>query len=180
MAKTLEEKTAETILQRAAEIKIGEKTYKAASPSIATLILVSEAVSRLPHRKLDKGNMVQESLAVGKDGGILCEIAAILVLGARHINDPVNDPQTGSKHPKWGFFRRKRKAHTLTQKEYLTREIAETYGTKELENLIALLLGQMDLADFFALTTFLTEVNLLRQTKVETKTTAFGQSSQAR
>lgn len=175
MAKTLEEKTAEAILQKAADIKIGEKTYKAAPPSIATLILVSEAVSRLPHRKLDKKLMVQEALAVGKDGSVLCEIAAILVLGARHINDPVNDPQTRSNNPLRRLFRHRGKAHALTQKEYLTRLIAETYSVGELQNLIAMLLGQMDLGDFFALTTFLTEVNLLRQTKVETETTAFGQ-----
>lgn len=179
MAKTLEEKTAEAILQRAADIKIGEKTYKAAPPSIATLILVSEAVSRLPHRKPDKAQMVQESLAMGKDGSVLCEIAAILVLGARHINDPVNDPQTRSNNPLRRLFRHRGKRKAQTQKEYLTREIAETYSTQELENLIAMLLGQLDLGSFFALTTFLTEVNLLRQTKVETETTAFGQSSQA-
>ena len=173
MAKTLEEKAADTILQRAAKVKIGGTEYEAAPPSIATLILVSEAVSRLPQRKLDDKSIVSECLAVAKDCRPLGDIAAIMILGARHINDKTNDPHTEQK----GWFRRlfSRKSNTVTKKEALAQEIIDTYTPSELHGLITMLLQRMDLADFFALTTFLTEVNLLRQTKVETGTTAFGQ-----
>lgn len=173
MAKTLEEKAADTILQRAAKVKIGGKEYEAAPPSIATLILVSEAVSRLPQRKLDDKSIVSECLAVAKDCRPLGDIAAIMILGARHINDKTNDPHTEPK----GWFRRlfSRKSNTVTKKEALAQEIIDTYTPSELHGLITMLLQRMDLADFFALTTFLTEVNLLRQTKVETGTTAYGQ-----
>lgn len=173
MAKTLEEKAADTILQRAAIVKIGGKEYEAAPPSIATLILVSEAVSRLPQRKLDDKSIVSECLAVAKDCRPLGDIAAIMILGARHINDKTNDPHTEQK----GWFRRlfSRKSNTVTKKEALAQEIIDTYTPSELHGLITMLLQRMDLADFFALTTFLTEVNLLRQTKVETGTTAYGQ-----
>lgn len=171
--RTLEEKAADTILQRAAKVKIGGTEYEAAPPSMATLILVSEAVSRLPQRKLDDKSIVSECLAVAKDCRPLGEIAAILILGARHINDKANDPQRAQKGLFSRLFSRKRK--TLTKKEALAQEIIDTYTPTELHSLIAMLLQRMDLADFFALTTFLTEVNLLRQTKVETGTTAFGQ-----
>ena len=171
--RTLEQKAADTILQQAARVKIGDKEYEAAPPSIATLILVSEAVSRLPQRKLDDKDIVSECLAVGRDCRPLGEIAAILILGARHINETINDPQTERKGLLGRLFRRKTK--TITKKEALANEIIDTYTPKELHNLIAMLLGRMDLGDFFALTTFLTEVNLLRQTKVETETTAYGQ-----
>lgn len=173
MAKTLEEKAADTILQRAAKVKIGGKEYEAAPPSIATLILVSEAVSRLPQRKLDDKSVVSECLAVAKDCRPLGDIAAIMILGARHINDKTNDPHTEQK----GWFRRlfSRKSNSVTKKEALAQEIIDTYTPSELHGLITMLLQRMDLADFFALTTFLTEVNLLRQTKVETGTTAYGQ-----
>ena len=173
MAKTLEEKAADTILQRAAKVKIGGKEYEAAPPSIATLILVSEAVSRLPQRKLDNKSIVSECLAVAKDCRPLGDIAAIMILGARHINDKTNDPHTEQK----GWFRRlfSRKSKIVTKKEALAQEIIDTYTPSELHGLITMLLQRMDLADFFALTTFLTEVNLLRQTKVETGTTAYGQ-----
>ena len=171
--RTLEEKAADTILQRAAKVKIGGTEYEAAPPSIATLILVSEAVSRLPQRKLDDKSIVSECLAVAKDCRPLGDIAAIMILGARHINDKTNDPHTEQK----GWFRRlfSRKSKTVTKKEALAQEIIDTYTPSELHGLITMLLQRMDLADFFALTTFLTEVNLLRQTKVETGTTAFGQ-----
>ena len=173
MAKTLEEKAADTILQRAAKVKIEGKEYEAAPPSIATLILVSEAVSRLPQRKLDDKSIVSECLAVAKDCRPLGDIAAIMILGARHINDKTNDLHTEQK----GWFRRlfSRKSKTVTKKEALAQEIIDTYTPSELHGLITMLLQRMDLADFFALTTFLTEVNLLRQTKVETGTTAYGQ-----
>ena len=170
---TLEQKAADTILQRAAKVNIGGKEYEAAPPSIATLILVSEAVSRLPQRKLDEKSIVSECLAIAKDCRPLGDIAAILILGARHINEKANDPQTERK----GLFRRlfSHKQKHITKKEALAKEIIDTYTPTELHGLIAMLLQRMDLADFFALTTFLTEVNLLRQTKVETETTAFGQ-----
>ena len=171
--RTLKQRAAETILQKAAKVKIGGKEYEAAPPSIATLILVSEAVSRLPQRKLDDKSIVSECLAVAKDCRPLGNIAAILILGARHINEKANDPQTECK----GWFRRlfSHKQKPITKKEALAKEIIDTYTPTELHGLIAMLLQRMDLADFFALTTFLTEVNLLRQTKVETETTAFGQ-----
>ena len=173
--RTLEQKAAETILQKAAKVNIGGTEYEAAPPSIATLILVSEAVSRLPHRKLDANNLASECLAIAKHCRVLGDIAAVLILGARHFNEKANDPQTAKK----GWFRRLfSKRHTQTDKtqgELLSQKIVETYSPHELHDLIAMLLGRMELADFFALTTFLTELNLLRQPNVETETTAFGQ-----
>lgn len=173
--RTLEQKAADTILQKAAKVNIGGKEYEAAPPSIATLILVSEAVSRLPNRKLDSNNLVLESLNIAKHCNVLGDIAAILILGARHFNDKKNNPHTENKGWFRRLFSRKPKQRLRTQGEILSQEIVETYSPTDLYNLIAMLLQRMDLADFFALTTFLTEVNLLRQTKVETETTAFGQ-----
>ncbi len=173
--RTLEQKAADTILQKAAKVNIGGKEYEAAPPSIATLILVSEAVSRLPHRRLDDKNLVLESLNVAKHCKVLGDVAAILILGARHFNEKVKNPQKAEKGWLRRLFSRKPKLTQHTQGEILSQEILETYSPQKLYDLIAMLLQRMDLSDFFALTTFLTEVNLLRQTKVETETTVFGQ-----
>lgn len=174
MKKTLEQKAAETILQKAAEVTIGNFTYEAAPPSIATLILVSEAVSRLPQRKLDRSALVSECLDIAKDCKALGDIAAILVLGARAYNEKTYSPEEAQQ--KRGFLQRRRKedADVRTRGEILAEEILNTLNPHELYDLIAMLLQRMDLGDFFALTTFLTEVNLLRQTKVETEMTASG------
>lgn len=174
MKKTLEQKAAEAILQKAATVTIGNFTYEAAPPSIATLILVSEAVSRLPQRKLDRSALVSECLDIAKDCKALGDIAAILVLGARAYNEKHFPEEAQQKR---GFLQRRRKedADVRTHGEILAEEILNTLNPHELYDLIAMLLQRMDLGDFFALTTFLTEVNLLRQTKVETGTTASGQ-----
>ena len=174
--RTLEQKAADTILQKAAKVKIGGKEYEAAPPSIATLILVSEAVSRLPQRKLDDELVVSECLNIAKDCKPLGDIAAVLILGARLFNKKVSTQQTARKGWFRRFFSRQHNSRMpqRTQGEVLSQEILETFSPKQLYDLIAMLLQRMDLGDFFALTTFLTEVNLLRQTKVEKETTAFG------
>lgn len=183
MKPTIEQQVAQTLLQQATEVKIGDKTYTAAPPSVATLILVSEAVSRLPQRILDKANIVSECLAVAKDCRFLGDVAAILLLGARHINSQAATPQTAPQNPVRRFFSRlfhRQTAQTaeqpLTDRQRLANDLLEEMSPAKLHGLIATLLQGMELADFFALTTFLTEVNLTRQTKVGTSvTTAFGQ-----
>lgn len=175
---TLEQKVANTILQQATKIKIGDREYKAAPPSVATLILVSEAVARLPHIKLDDEHIATESLAIAKDCAVLGEIAAILILGARNITETVTTQETVSKKRLWGLWTQKRQVSVtkeIDRKAELSKELLENMSPVALHSLIATVLSKMELGDFFALTTFLTEINLLRQTKVENETTAFGQ-----
>lgn len=90
MNKTIEQTVAETILEQPFEVKVGEKSYQVASASTATLILVSEAISQLPHIALDTEKVVEETLSVAKDCRILGDIAAILILGAKFINSILN------------------------------------------------------------------------------------------
>ncbi len=174
--KTIEQRVADTILQKATEIKVGDKTYTAAPPSIATLILVSEAVSFLPHLKLDEKDIVREVLSVAKDCRILGDIAAILILGAQHVDEKVIKVQTKEKRHLWGLIKRKHKTNVVSdRKTELANELLAELSPSRMHQLITQLLSGMDLGDFFALTTFLSEINLMRQTKVETKATAFGQ-----
>lgn len=165
---TIEEKVAQAILQQPTQITVGGKEYTAAPPSTATLILVSEAVSRLPHTKLNAENVVGESLSVAQDCKALGDIAAILLIGAKDINETVITCHTEEKSCLWGLIHYKRTiTHTETRKAAVARELLESLRPSELNALIARLLQGMELGDFFGLTTFLTEINLLRQTKVE-------------
>lgn len=175
MAKTIEEKTAQTILQESEEIKVGDKTYIIAPPSVATLILASAAISRLPHLRLDGNKIIEESLNIAKDCSVLGEIAAILILGAKHVNEVVTTRQIQRKRRLWGFFNTKRTiVRTETRKEQLAREVLEEISPRDLHNLVAQILIKMQVGDFFGLTTFLSETNLIRQTKVEIEPTASG------
>ena len=103
--KTIEQKVADTILQRGEEITVGGKTYTAAPASTATLILASEAISRLPQTVLDTGKVMEESLSVAKDCRPLGEIAAILVLGAKHLTETVKTRREVERRRLWGLVR---------------------------------------------------------------------------
>lgn len=176
--RTLEEKVAETILQKTEELSIGSKTYQVAPPSVATLILVSEAVSRLPRLVADPEKVVEESLSFAKDCQALGDIAAILILGAQHLTEKVKVQQTREKRYLWGLFKRKvvvEVEEVKDRKAELAQELLETYSPKALNMLVGSLLNKMEIGDFFGLTTFLIEINLMRQTKVETEATACGQ-----
>lgn len=176
MKQTIEEKVARTILQQPEEINIGGRTYKIAPPSVATLILASETVSHLPHVRLDEDKIVEESLSIAKDCRELGDLLAILILGAKHINNKVERREKQRKRHLWGLFYTTRTI-TITEnaKEILSRELLENVTPRDLQNSVAKIIKMMQIGDFFGLTTFLTEINLMRSTKVETEPTASGQ-----
>lgn len=169
---TIEQKVAKEILQMPEEIKIGGRTYEAAPPSIATLILVSEAISQLPRLELDNDNVATGSLRTAKDCRKIGEILAVLLLGAKHIREGQEMPQ-GGLHRLFRWLSWRGRKDTV---EELSGRLLEELSPHELQSLLARLLARMELADFFALTTFLQEVNLTRPTKVVNGTTASGRS----
>lgn len=171
----IESKVARTILQEPEEITIGGKTYTIAPPSVATLILASEAVSGLPHVHLDEEKVVEETLSIAKDCRKLGDLMAILILGAKHINDPVERRKSQKERRMWGLFHTTRSITiNETAREVLSRELLENASPRELHNALAQLVKKIQVGDFFGLTTFLTEINLMRPTKVVTEQTASG------
>lgn len=164
--KTLEEQATEAILQQSKIVDIGGKTYKVSPPTLATLIMASSAVSRLPNRKLDADNIITECLNIAKDCEPIADVLAILTLGAKLYNEPCRTPN---------FFTKIFRKRNVTKGEELRNEILNTLSPSELNSTLAQLLQEMELSDFFAVTTFLTEVNILKPTKVETEVTARGQ-----
>ena len=176
--KTIEEKVADTILQKEIEVTVGGKIYKAAPASTATLILASEAVSRLPKVNLNHEKVVEESLSVARECRPLGDIAAILILGAKNLTKTVKTRQTVEKRRLWGLVKRTVEIEVeqvIDCKTELSKQILEDLSPRSLNLLVAQLLQKMELGDFFGLTTFLTEINLMRPTKVENETTASGQ-----
>ena len=174
---TIEQKAAQAILQQPEEITIGDKTFQFYPPSTATLILASEAISQLPRLKLNEEKLAEECLYAAKDCRKLGEIIAIFLLGAKHLKETIKTQQTQEKRLLYGFIRYERTIDVETvidRKAELAQQLLEDLTPRELHTLAAQLLKRMQLADFFGLTTFLIEINLLRETKVE-ETTAFGQ-----
>lgn len=185
MSDNIETKVAKTILQGPEEITVGETVYKAAPPSTATLILMSEAAARMPQDKLDPERIVDEVLSIAKDCRAMGEFAAILILGAKGLTETrkvvKSVEKTVYKPYMFGLLKRPyiitetiEENMVIDRKAELSKVLLEDLTPRELHNLVARLLSRMQVADFFGLTTFLIETNLLRQTR-EVATTASGQ-----
>ncbi len=172
---TIEQRVGATILQQPRQISIAGKTYSVAPPTIATLILASEAISLLPQEYLDEEHIVEETLRIAKDCRVLGDILAILILGAKGLTEE----RTAEECTFFGL-RRRRTVRKIDRKRELADELLETLAPRDLSRLISELLRDLQLGDFFGATTSLLEVNLIRATReVGTETTAHGRSSEA-
>lgn len=168
---TTEERVADTILQEPTIIKVGEKEYAVAPPSTATLILVSAAVSHLPRIQLDENRLVQDVLGAAKDCAAIGDIVAVMILGAKHVKDEAVRIEERTVTRCFGLFKRKMRVEVRESKrEQLARELLENLSPRELQSVLAQILGTLEVGDFFGLTTFLLEVNATRPTKVVNQT----------
>ena len=176
MAKPIEQNTAETLLQQPEGVEIGGKTYMIAPPSIATLILASRFIVELPHVRLEQDRILEHSLAIAKDCAAIGDIAAVLILGARRSQERVPSQHPPRRKRFRAFWRKDNDAAaaSITRRELLARELMEKLTPQQMHELIGKILLKMQVGDFFGLTTFLTEINLARPTKVETEATAPG------
>lgn len=158
MKTNTETKAADTLLQKPIEVTLGGKTYTAEQPTLATLIMASEAMARVPAVKAAKGKELLACMAAADRCLPLAEIAAVFILGARQARQRTRPTW-------WKPWKR------ATRLQALAKQIADRATPKELHAATAAMLSYMQAPDFFALTTFLTEANLLRPTKVEMPTT---------
>ena len=175
--KTIEQKAGDAILQVPQNILVGTKTYKVASPSVATLIKVSQCISTLPNITLDKAEVVKESLSFAKHCEPFGEALAILILGAKNLTEKrtiqkeieVEEEKIVYKSYLFGLFKRPLKTIQTTTKVVteIAKELLENFSPSELYNITATLIGNLQLGDFFGLSIFLTEINLLRPTKMD-------------
>nr|DAR31090.1 MAG TPA: hypothetical protein [Caudoviricetes sp.] len=184
--KTIEQKAGDAILQVPQNILVGTKTYKVASPSVATLIKVSQCISTLPNITLDKAEVVKESLSIAKYCEPFGEALAILILGAKNLTEKrtiqkeieVEEEKIVYKSYLFGLFKRPLKTIQTTtkvvaetievdKKAELAKELLENFSPSELYNITATLIGNLQLGDFFGISIFLTEINLLRPTKMD-------------
>ena len=130
------------------------------------MILVSEEVSYLPNLDIREDNILEDTLRVARYYRGLADIAAILILGAQRLEAE----ETVTKRV-MGLFPRTRKV-----KVDMKSRIAEAMlnvEMQELSNAVGQMLSMLQTEHFFALATFLTNINLTKPTKVA-KTTASG------
>lgn len=165
MAQTIEQRVGETVLQRNKEITIRDRQFSVAPPSIATLILASEAISLMPSVDLNPKNIVSEVLFIAKDCRVLGDIVAILILGAKNLKETVVETVEVKRR-----FRRPRVEtveRVIDRKAEVSKWLLEELSPADMRKLFSDLINGFQLGDFFGFTTFLIETNLLRPTKVD-------------
>ena len=179
---TIEKTVTDTILQRSNEsLEIAGNVYPIAPPTPATLILISEQIAEMPEVRLDADNILFEVLNKAKDCKPLGKIAATLILGAKRVNEHrtiIVDKIVPKRVFRWNklrweteYFHKKQVA--VNELEHLSTLILEECTNKTLREVVTKRLNNMQISDFFGLTTSLSEANLLKRTKeVET---AFGE-----
>ena len=185
MAKNnIEQQVADTMLQAPHHVTIGNKEYEVAPPSFGTLMKVSELLARVPEiddlSKANAGEKAAVMLQKARDFGVLPELLAVLILGSKHINDREQVVTRTRARGLRGFFGlRDTKVEEVPVYYRLVNEIRDEVSPQLLSDLVPWLISGLQLADFFVLTTFLREIRLTEPTKVGTKATARGRSSQA-
>ena len=168
----LEQRTAETLLQKPLEIVIGDKEYEVAKPTFATLIEVSRYIAKLPKSEsLDKNNVVPFILDnAEKYGNVLAEIAAVMILGAQNIK------KVTAKRVKSRFLWFKRyETVQISNVEQLAHEISMNASCEELSIIISQALSHQNIGFFLSTIISLSGANLSEPTKNATEATAHGE-----
>lgn len=175
---TLEKVVADAILERPTDnITIDGEKFDIAPPTPATLILISELASTMPALNRNADNVMYEVLGTAKDLRVIGKIAAVLILGAKRIKENRKiEALERVKSRRWSW-RKFRRVAVVTMKprtsqyeaDWLADKILYEVTPQTLLKVVAKRLGQMQLADFFELTTSLSAANLTKRTKeVET------------
>lgn len=186
---TAEQQVGEAVLQKSRDIKVGTHTYTVAPPSVATLILASEAISLLPKEELDENkNIVEQTLAIAKDCRPFGDILAVMILGATKLShvekvEYTEEREIEELHYKtylWGLFKKpvilkrtisevKTKEIVVNDRELLAEQLMNELTPREAQQLFTAMIVNFEIGDFFGITTFLNGINLLRPKKVVEK-----------
>lgn len=178
---SIEKKVTDAVLQRASSsIDIEGVNYGIAPPTPATLILVSEQIAAMPEVNVDNNNILQEVLRTAKDSSIIGKITAILILGAKRVREhrlvSVERPVISRRFSlrKFRFIKYTKKViEEVEEVERLSELILENCTNGTISEVLRKRLIDMQVTDFFAITTSLSVANLLKPTK-EVGTTAYG------
>lgn len=173
--KTIEQQVAEAILQQATtSIEIDGHTFEVAPPSPATLILVSATTSQMPAIDKKTDNILFETLRTAKDADVIGKIAATLILGAKRIREARQIKVATKRTWSWRKMRFVTEDVTMPEFDFLTRTILEEISPATLSQVISQRFLDMQVADFFGLSTSLSEINITRRTR-EVEETASGE-----
>lgn len=181
--KTIEQQAGAAILQSEEEFVCDGETFNIAPPCLETLIIASEYVSLLPTMpfSINPEKVFDQALFLAKDCRVLGDICAVLILGAKNLKTVQTVKDTVVVKPK-GFWPWQKEVTAVVEKEIeidnmaiLSQKLRFNLRPSELRAKMIERLKQMEVGDFFGLSTSLIEINLLTQTREVDETTASGQ-----
>jgi len=156
--KSIEQRTADAIMQKEQEVIIGGTTYKVAPPTTATLMETSILIAKMPRELPNKDNIVMEALRLGKYANIVGQIIATIILGEKNLFE---DRQTVKRF----LGIKKINKVRIDRREELAKIIIQELPPSKLSEVLANLLLGLEVSDFFGVTTSLIEINILKPTK---------------
>lgn len=168
----IETKTADAILERKHNIEIGNNSYKMPQPTLATMLMVSEASSELPDLFDQNLSIIDWAMKNADKARTLARILAIFILGANRINEGKKvavERKEMSKERKFLWIKRKSKYEIRTvfvdEQEWIEDLILETMSPKELALALYHCMSLLEVKDFFQVTASLSGVNLTKRTE---------------
>ncbi|MCQ2299699.1 MAG: hypothetical protein MJZ81_06210 [Bacteroidales bacterium] len=166
---TIEQKVAEAILEKPiGTLEIGGRTYPIAPPSTGTLILVSEIVSTLPVVSgIPNDKTVAAVLHYAKDYRALGDIVAVLILGRKGLTEEREIEEVRERRILGISVGKKvsRRKVTVDVKSELAQLILDEVRPSVLMDVVIRRLRNMEIGDFFGITTSLSEANILVPTR---------------
>lgn len=169
----IEQQVASAILERkVATIEIEGNRYDIAPPTLATLILVSEIIATFPvvnRNEIKPEDRIYSALHNARHYRRVGEMLGVLILGAKNIYE-----HREIKIKRKGLFRifrrKKRTTQRVNRAVELGNAIMQNVRPSLIYDLIVKLLQQNEIASFFAITTSLSEANIIKPTKAEVVT----------
>lgn len=166
MADNLEKRVADSMLHRGDEVKVGGEIFTVSSPVMETLILVSEKICEIPSRKLDNTQQVFEALSCAKDCRPITDAIAIIILGANGLIH--REEREVEDLYLWGLIKKKRRIIIESDEmARVSKKLRYNLSNSEILSLLMKLLEGLQVADFFVLTSILSEINLMGRTRTQ-------------
>ena len=163
---TIEKRVADAVLERESDtLTLDGVIYRIASPTLATLIMTSELIAGLPPMNPEAENPLEEVLKNARHCKLLGKITAVLILGAKRVGE--NRQVPADRQQGAGFFARlmqkiaPSRRRTVAEVDKLADMILNEVRPSVLQQVLTRRLIDMEIGDFFGLTTSLTAANLL-------------------
>lgn len=182
---SIEKRVVDTVLERATDVlTLDGVDYTLAPPTLATIIMTSELAATLPGFTLgDDSDLLHEVLCNAKHCRTLGKITAVLLLGAKRVLENRQVPVGESRLQKRSYFRRilrsiarkNENEKTIAEVDKLAQICLNELSPSALQAVLTRRLIDMQIADFFGLTTSLSTANQIKPTREVDEATVSGE-----